>query len=109
MIRHEYLDCSMYGSYWIPCEVIGEGEDGRITVRYFESPPGCEPGYTEEDVPADRVRAVNTDITDKYLSEVAQAAAQKFKDDLIILDQDLLNDIANRLHKSLQIHFGFPH
>lgn len=108
MFRHEYLDCSMYGSYWIPCEVIGEGEDGKITIKYFESPPGCEPGYTEEDVPADRVRVVNTDITDKYLSEVAQLAAQKFKDDLIILDQEQLWDIANAVYERLQLHFNYP-
>ena len=108
MFRHEYLVCSMHGSYWVPCEVIGEDEDGKITIKYFQSAIGCEPGYTEEDVSADCVRVVNIDITDRYLSEIAQSAAQKFKDDLIIIDEELLQEIANAVHECLRIHFDYP-
>jgi Glu-tRNA(Gln) amidotransferase subunit E-like FAD-binding protein len=106
MITHEYLDCSMYGSYWVPCEVIGTGEDGKITVKYFETTPGYEPGYTEEDVAPDRIREVNTEITKQYLSEVAEEAAKKFKDDLIIIDEELLSKIADAVAKSLCRHFN---
>jgi hypothetical protein len=102
----QFLNTSMFGSYWVQCEVIGETEEGRTIIRYLDS---AASGYhIEEEVDANRLRVVDAAITAKYLTEVATYAATKFKTDLLIMDAHQLSDIALAIEKELMLHFNFP-
>lgn len=34
--KWRYLDCSMMGSYYIPCKIIEEHNDGSMTIEIFD-------------------------------------------------------------------------
>lgn len=101
----QFQHCSMLGSYWVPCEVIGETEEGLKIIRYFDL---VLDKPVEDEVEDSYLRIVETEITQKYLSEVATIAAQKFKTDLHIVDDEQLTAIAYAVEQSLLAHFNYP-
>lgn len=53
MIQVEYLYTSMYGSYYLPCEILKVDENGNYTILYFD--PVLEENVKQENVSVDRL------------------------------------------------------
>lgn len=102
MKRAEYQHSSMAGTYWVPCEVIGEDED-RVIISFCDT-------YTGETIertvkPVD-VRWVAANISEALIDEAAVAAALVFKDHFLQMEVTELEAIAQVVKDKLMSHFG---
>lgn len=102
MKRTEYLHGSMYGSYWVPCEVIREDENGNLTIVFTD---GVINEKVEREVKADSIRWIDDRINDNLLNEASVAAALVFRDAIAELDVAQLEEIANIVKSALADHF----
>ena len=53
MLAVEYLYCSMFGSYWIECEVVESLDNGKFKIKFFN---GFIEEYETVDVDSDRLK-----------------------------------------------------
>ena len=103
MIITEYRHCSQYGNFFIPCQAIGEDEEGCQVIQYNDPLSG---DLIEVVVDNNELRSANLEITNDYLNEVANQTATRFKTDLLVLDEEHLEGIANAVHDALSRYFG---
>jgi hypothetical protein len=47
-----YLDCSLMGSYYIPCEIVESHEDDSKTIKYYDE---YSEEYVTEDIPVEEI------------------------------------------------------
>lgn len=93
---------SSYGDFYIPCEVIGQDEEGDYVVRFLD-PFSLLP--CEELIGEKQLIVVEQRIERDYLLKVSHRLAEQFKKDLLLLDEEQLQEIANVVLDALEKHF----
>lgn len=94
-----YRHATPYGTFNVPCEVIGEDEDGLILIRYFD--PFLQRPVEDEVSDLTLITWKKPEVDREYLSRLAFELAMKMKTDMTVVDQVQLNVVANTVENTL--------
>lgn len=78
------------------CEVMGDDGEGNLEICYID-----HGRFLHDAVAINDVELREVVLSDTYISELANIVPQHLKNCGVLLDQDQLQEIANRLERTL--------